>query len=161
MHGPEHHLLLTAALLTAYCNTKDRDDLAVLLEEANKRSIQVPGGACGFWGICGAAIAAGIFLSIVTEASPFTEDTWGMSGQLTAKSGATIAALGGPRCCKRDTFLSLKEAIKFSNDYLQTDFGIQDITCYFFQNNKECKRRKCPYFPVKDGPEISIVGFAQ
>jgi len=149
MHGPEHHLLLPAALLTALCNTKGRTDLAALLEEANNRSLQVPGGACGNWGICGAAIGAGIFSSIIIESSPYAEKEWKSCGQLTSKCANAISKQGGPRCCKRDSYTALKEAIIYCNKQLKTDFSIPGpIECRFYANNKECKGKKCQFFPL-------------
>lgn len=151
MHGPEHHLLLTAALLTAYCNEKDkRADLPDYLTEANERSMGVPGGACGFWGICGAAIGSGIFVSILTEANPYAETEWKTAGQLTAHCANAVSGEGGPRCCKRDSFLSLIEATKYSNKMLDTHFvAPDDLRCDFYPNNEECKRLNCPFFPVR------------
>lgn len=148
MHGPEHHLLLTAALLTALCNVKGRTDLAALLEEANARSLQVPGGACGNWGVCGAAIGAGIFSSIVIESSPYAESEWKSCGQLTSKCANAISKQGGPRCCKRDSYTAFLEAIAYCNKKFKTDFNIPDtIECRFFINNEECKGKKCRFFP--------------
>ncbi|MDL2324142.1 DUF5714 domain-containing protein [Ruminococcaceae bacterium OttesenSCG-928-A16] len=151
MHGPEHHLLLTAALLTSYCNEKGRQpDLPAFLAEADERSMEVPGGACGFWGICGAAIGSGIYISIVTGANPYAGAEWKASGQLTAQCGSAVACQGGPRCCKRDTFLSLKEAAPYSNTLLDTHFIVpEDYTCEFYPSNEDCKRLDCPFFPVK------------
>ena len=148
MHGPEHHLLLTAALLTAYCNATGRDPLPQLLEEADRRSIQVPGGACGLWGICGAAVGAGIYASILSGSSPYAEEEWKTSGQLTARCADAISKQGGPRCCKRDCFTALKEAVVYSNEQLHTDFGAPDRTCLFYVNNRECKGKDCPFFPL-------------
>ena len=157
MHGPEHHLLLTATLLTAYCNTMGRIDLPELLEEANARSMQVPGGACGFWGVCGAAIGAGIFTSIITGASPYAEEEWKTSGQMTAGCAAAISKQGGPRCCKRDSFIALKEAIYYCNKYLNTDFFVPDISCQFYANNQECKGKACPFFPTYQKKGSSVM----
>lgn len=149
MHGPEHHLLTTASLLTAYANQTGREDLAELLKLANERSIEVPGAACAFWGVCGAAIGAGIYISILTESTPFSTDTWKTTGQLTAKCADEISKQGGPRCCKRDSFLALREAIKYSNDNFGTHFEIpKDIKCEFYVNNKECKGKECEFFPT-------------
>ena len=36
------------------------------LSEICKRARQVPGGTCGYWGVCGAAAGAGIFMSVMT-----------------------------------------------------------------------------------------------
>lgn len=151
MHGPEHHLLLTAALLTAFCNeTEQHAHLQSYLTQANERSMPVPGGACGNWGICGAAIGCGIYASIVSGASPFAEEEWKIAGQLTACCGNAVSKEGGPRCCKRDSFLSLLETIPYSNQAFGTHFTLpEDLRCDFFPNNKECKTRACPFFPRK------------
>ena len=52
MHGPEHHVMVGMALLTAYRNSGGRIDLKKALIEMNSRGSSVPGGACGFWGAC-------------------------------------------------------------------------------------------------------------
>lgn len=54
MHGPEHHTLVGAALLTAYHNAGGQIELQDALKEMVARGRKVPGGACGFWGSCGA-----------------------------------------------------------------------------------------------------------
>lgn len=156
IHGPEHHLLLTAALLTCYCNEKDhRYDLPDFLAVANERSIGVPGGACGMWGVCGAAIGSGIYMGIITESSPYAEMEWKTTGQLTARCANAISCEGGPRCCKRDTFLSLKETAAYSNAVLDTHFTVpDDMQCIFYPNNKECKKRACPFFPAVKRQEV-------
>lgn len=148
MHGPEHHLLTTAALLTAYSNKKDLENLDELLKTANDRTMAVPGAACGNWGICGAAIGAGVFISIVTETGPLSTDTWKTTGQLTARCADIISSKGGPRCCKRDSFLALKEAINYSNENFGAGFPVpENITCEFYINNRECKGKACEFFP--------------
>ena len=57
MHGPEHHVMVGAALLTAYHNAGGEIDLPEALAEMISRGKSVPGGACGFWGACGAGIS--------------------------------------------------------------------------------------------------------
>lgn len=47
MHGPEHHVMVGAALLTAYKNAGGIKDALI---EMMHRGKAVPGGACGFWG---------------------------------------------------------------------------------------------------------------
>ena len=49
MHGPEHHIVVGAALLTAYKNAGGDIDLSKALTEMKNRGQSVPGGACGFW----------------------------------------------------------------------------------------------------------------
>ena len=43
-----------SALLTAYHNAGGEIELESALKEMYKRGKSVPGGACGFWGACGA-----------------------------------------------------------------------------------------------------------
>lgn len=50
MHGPEHHVMVGAALLTAYRNAGGDIELSSALVEIMNRGKSVPGGACGFWG---------------------------------------------------------------------------------------------------------------
>lgn len=50
MHGPEHHVMVGSALLTAYKNAGGEIDLSSALVEMMNRGGSVPGGACGFWG---------------------------------------------------------------------------------------------------------------
>ena len=50
MHGPEHHVMVGAALLTAYHNAGGDIALSDALMEMLRRGKSVPGGACGFWG---------------------------------------------------------------------------------------------------------------
>ena len=59
MHGPEHHIMVGMALLTAYRNSGGNIDLKKALAEMSSRGRSVPGGACGFWGACGAGISTG------------------------------------------------------------------------------------------------------
>ena len=70
MHGPEHHVMVGAALLTAYRNAGGKIDLAPALAEMMNRGRNVPGGACGFWGACGAGISSGMFISIISKSTP-------------------------------------------------------------------------------------------
>ena len=67
MHGPEHHIMVGAALLTAYKNSGGNIDLKAALSEMIRRGREVPGGICGFWGACGAGISSGIFVAIISD----------------------------------------------------------------------------------------------
>ena len=150
MHGPEHHVLVGAALLAAYHNAGGQLDLEQALEEMERRGAQVPGGVCGLWGACGAGISTGIFLSIATKATPLSGQSWGWSNQLTAKSLAAIGATGGPRCCKRDSYTALLQAVEFTAQQgLAQMERPQQIQCVDFGRNNQCLGAKCPYFPRK------------
>ncbi len=76
MHGPEHHDIVPCVLLTAFRNNGEHMDYDAALSEICKRAKQVPGGTCGYWGVCGAAAGAGIFMSVMTGSSPLHKDAW-------------------------------------------------------------------------------------
>lgn len=147
MHGPEHHVLVGLALLTAAKNC-GADIPETAFERIVHHGKQVPGGSCGFCGNCGAAVSCGIFISAITGASPLSEgEKWALPGKMTARALEDIAAYGGPRCCKRDAYTAMYSTAKF----LEDNFGIkldmpEKTVCEFMQHNAECIVDKCPYF---------------
>lgn len=152
MHGPEHHFLVAAALLTAYSNMGYGDknwNLKKALQEARIRSNVIPGGVCGFWGCCGAALSVGIFAGIIAKVSPLSTEERGNANLLTSKILEKISKLGGPRCCKRETYISVLEAIDFVNTIWNIDLGKpREIHCNFHQKNNQCIGRNCPFNPL-------------
>jgi hypothetical protein len=147
MHGPEHHFLVPAVLLTAYYNqTNQPGKIVRKLKVARQRAGNIHGGFCGFYGNCGAGVGAGIFLSIVLETTPLSDEEWRMGNLLTSKCLYEIAIHGGPRCCKRDTYISIRTAIKFLSDYLQVDLQGSEIFCGHSSRNNECKKADCPFY---------------
>ena len=145
MHGPEHHVMVGAALLTAYKNAGGDIDLHSALIEMMNRGKSVPGGACGFWGACGAGISAGMFVSIISGSTPLSNEPFALSNRMTSKALGKIGEIGGPRCCKRDSFLSILAAV----DFVKTHFGIEmekpEIVCHYSGRNNQCIGRRCPF----------------
>ena len=112
IHGPEHHVLDGAALLTAFYNAGGQIDLQTSLNELMKRGLQMPGATCGMWGVCGAVTSMGAALSIIDGTGPLSTDaSWGKHMEFTSKALECMSKVGGPRCCKRDAFLSFQKAI--------------------------------------------------
>jgi len=150
MHGPEHHFLMPAVMLTAYYNiTGHRDLLPAGIKKARKRAEMVPGGFCGSHGNCGAGVGAGIFISLITEATPLSGKEWQLSNLMTSKSLLSIAMHGGPRCCKRDIYLSILEATKFVKENLETEIPVDsNIACSFYMYNKECLHKDCIFYKL-------------
>lgn len=146
MHGPEHHVMVGAALLSAYKNAGGQIDLQKALGEMYRRGKAVPGGSCGFWGACGAGISAGQFLSIVTEATPLSIAPWGLSNQMTAKALESIGKNGGPRCCKRDSYLAILAAIQFVEEQLHIQMEMSMPICTRSHQNNQCIGNRCPFF---------------
>ena len=146
MHGPEHHVMVGAALLTAYKNAGGTLDFPNALREMYRRGKAVPGGVCGFWGACGAGVSAGQFLSIVTHSTPLAGKPWGLSNQMTAKALERIGGIGGPRCCKRDSYLAILAAIDFAAEHLGIAMEKSVPVCTRSGQNNQCIGTRCPFW---------------
>ena len=149
MHGPEHHVMVGAALLTAYKNAGGDIDLGPVLREMMNRGKSVPGGACGFWGACGAGISSGMFISIVSKSTPLANEPFALSHQMTARSLGAIGGIGGPRCCKRDSFLSILSAVDFVREHLGIEMERSDVVCRYSAQNNQCVGKRCPFSGAK------------
>lgn len=153
-NGPEHHTLIGASLITAYANAGgvnpkgEAIDKHAALAELKKRSLQVPGGTCGFWGTCGAAVSAGQAMSVLNGSTPMTQEPWAQCQRLTSVILGRLADLGGPRCCKRTGYTAILTAVPYMNSTLGSNMQVPDeVTCAFFSRNAECRKKECPYFP--------------
>ena len=145
MHGPEHHVMVGAALLTAYKNAGGDIDLLGSLTEMMNRGKNVPGGSCGFWGACGAGISSGMFISIISKSTPLTNEPFALAHKMTAKSLEQIGEIGGPRCCKRDSFLSILSAVDFVKEHFDIEMEKQETVCRFSMHNNQCIGKRCPF----------------
>ncbi len=145
MHGPEHHIMVGSALLTAYKNAGGEIDLEKALIEMQSRGRKVPGGACGFWGACGAGISAGMFVSIVTGSTPLKNKEWGLSNRMTSEALNAIASLGGPRCCKRNSYTAIIKAVEFVKTHLGVEMELDEIKCTHSNQNNQCIKERCPF----------------
>lgn len=141
MHGPEHHVINSVAVLTALRNIGKIKHEQVL--EGIRRAKMVPGGSCGNWGACGAALGAGIAHSVFTQTTPLSAGLpWKQGMNYTAHMLTKVGETGGPRCCKRGTRTALIESRKLLNLP-----GALIPVCDFIRRNKQCIGIKCPYFP--------------
>lgn len=145
MHGPEHHVMVGAALLTAYKNAGGNIELKDALIEMMHRGKAVPGGACGFWGACGAGISAGMFVSIISGSTPLSTESWGLANKMTSKALDAIGSIGGPRCCKRDSYLSILAAIEYVKEHFGIEMDASDIQCSHYKQKNQCIGNRCPF----------------
>ncbi len=147
MHGPEHHSLVPAVILTAVRNsggavTKDQITTAI------QRGQTVMGGACAFLGACGAATGVGIAVSLLLGASPYDGKKRQTAQQATQRVLGVIASYDAPRCCQRDCWLALREAVAILRNWPEMSFEANHpITCEQFSDNKECIHYRCPLWP--------------
>jgi hypothetical protein len=152
MHGNEHHFLVPAVLISAYCNKNHDLRKSTKISIARKRAEKILGGFCGTHGNCGAGVGTGIFISVITNSTPLSKEEWSLSNLITGKSLISIANHGGPRCCKRDVYLALSESIEFLQENFNVTLTSSKVICEFSENNKECLKSSCTFyksFPLK------------
>ncbi len=147
IHGPEHHFLDGAAFLTAYYNINKNIDLKDALEQSKDRTMKMPGAMCGLWGICGNVASLGASLSILHKTGPLSNDNYYKDHMLfTAKVLNKMSTIGGPRCCKRNAFITIQSAVEFVNEHYNSQMQIDKITCDYSKFNQQCLRNNCPFF---------------
>jgi hypothetical protein len=145
MHGPEHHAIVAAAIVAAVKNSgyhlPERS-----LDEVLERASKVPGGWCGLYGDCGAAVACGIATSVITGATPLT------GKQRTLAMAATNQALSHmldeqPRCCKKASRVAIQSTVEFLQNRLKIDLTKSDNPlCTYSIRNQQCSRKLCPFY---------------
>lgn len=149
MHGNEHHVMVGLSLMAAFRNAGGQIDFEKAAAEMQNRGSKYPGGSCGFWGACGAAVSTGMFMSIITGSTPLSENPWSLSNEITARGLLEISKIGGPRCCKRNSFTAIKNAVLFCEEKLGVKMELpEQLRCEFSEMNAQCRKEKCPYFTM-------------
>lgn len=116
-HGPEHHIMVGCALLTAYSNSGGKVELSSALNEMISRGRKVPGGA------------------------------WGYSNLMTSKSLLRLGEIGGPRCCKRNSYISILTAIDYTEQITGIRMEKPEVVCRHTAANSQCIGQRCPFHP--------------
>lgn len=146
MHGPEHHFMVPAVLLAAWSNVRGEPERrAERIAEARRRSEPVLGGFCGVQGACGAAIGTGTFAAIATGSTPLKGPERGLSNRMTVRALDAVSRTDGPRCCKRDSFLSILSAARFAREHLGAAIPARGPACEWSGRNGECIGEACPF----------------
>ena len=146
MHGPIHHVIVPFALLTALWNTEQDFDLEAALKDAAERMSPVPGAICGRLGVCGAAIGAGATSCIVNHSTPLSKgDLWSNNIKLTSEALGRISDVDGPRCCKRDSVISIMTACDESEKFFGKKLECSEYRCDRMKDNSACIGKNCPF----------------
>lgn len=150
MNGPVHHKAVPLALITAYWHIDPFFDLEPYLNEAVERAAVLPQASCGYYGCCGAAMGAGIFYSVITRTGPLTRGRrWGDGNRLTGEVLRRIGEIGGPRCCKRNTAISVSTAAEMCQELLGKSMECSEFACGRMASNPECIGSRCPFIVRK------------
>ena len=89
---------------------------------------------------------AGMFVSIVTGSTPLANEAWGLSNKMTSSALGAIGEVGGPRCCKRDSYLAIARAVEFVKEHLGVTMENGKIECTHSAQNNQCIGKRCPFF---------------
>ena len=145
IHGPEHHVLDGACILTAFRNAGGKVELREALNKLMFEGLRMPGAACGLWGVCGAVTSIGAALAIIDGTGPLSGEDWGSHMKYTSAALARLAETGGPRCCKRDAFAAMEQAVEYIAERYGVTLDMPKIICDFSPLNKQCIGERCPY----------------
>ncbi len=147
IHGPEHHVLDGACVLTAFYNAGGQIDLDDSLDRIIQQGMKMPGAVCGYWGVCGAVTSIGAALAIIDGTGPLSTDgSWDWHMRYTSDALGKLAGIGGPRCCKRDAFLAMKTVIPYIREKYRIELEDSDIVCGFSALNRQCLQERCPFY---------------
>lgn len=146
MHGPEHHALVPGVIACTYRNITGELTLDEV-EEAINRGATIPGGTCGHFGACGAGLGTGAAMSVIEGTTPLSKESWGRANAITARALQSIAAQGGPRCCKRCTWIALGAAMDFIEEIKGIRFPRSSTQgrCEHSRRNRQCQGAACPF----------------
>lgn len=149
MHGPEHHAMIPGIILACYRNSGGEIKEELILTGI-RRGADIPGGVCGFWGACGAAVGAGIAISIILAATPLTPAARQKAQAFSARILSRISQYRGGRCCQRETWLALTETARLSEELISVPLKAEGaIHCEQHLTNRECIRKQCPLWETR------------
>lgn len=147
IHGPEHHFLDGGVFLTALHNNGLSMNLEENLDKLEKRAITMPGAMCGYWGMCGSVASIAAVLAIIDNTGPISSDEhYSQHMEFTSNVIKIMSEIGGPRCCKRNAFISLSEGMKDAKKYYGISIELSNIKCEFSSINKQCIQKRCPFY---------------
>jgi len=147
IHGPEHHILDGACILTAFYNAGGDIDLDKSLHKIAREGLRMPGAMCGLWGICGAIASVGAALSIIDGTGPLSDDgSWGEHMKFTSEAIRELGRINGPRCCKRDAMIAFRKGVEYINEHYNVTLEYEEQMCEFSDKNQQCIKEKCPFY---------------
>lgn len=148
IHGPEHHFAVPGVITATYKNLGgdlNEKDIITAIE----RGRSVPGGACGFWGTCGAAVGVGIAFGIILKSNPLSPGPRQIVQKVSEAIISRLNRTEAARCCQREVWTALKTAAELSKTYLPVTLKADgDVQCRQQGKNRECIQTDCPYFKL-------------
>lgn len=147
VHGVWHHALVGEILLLCLRNagyTIGED----LVDEVVDRGRQIPGGSCGFLGVCGALASASSAYAILLASTPVATEARERLLDFSSRLAARLAKIGGSRCCKKSSYVALQMA---RDEFADIGFELprEEFAgrCQFVADNETCDGTDCAFFP--------------
>ena len=81
----------------------------------------------------------------ISGSTPLANEPFGLSNRMTARSLNAIGEIGGPRCCKRDSFLSILAAVEFVKEHFNVEMECREVACEYAPRNNQCIGKRCPF----------------
>ena len=77
---------------------------------------------------------------------------------MTARALDSIGKVGGPRCCKRDSFLAILAAVDFVQAHLGVEMEHTVPICSHSNRNNQCIGGRCPFSSARNSnyPPLSV-----
>jgi len=146
--GHTPHPITTASLLIGIKNTTGKITYEQVVEGV-ERSYEIPGGWCGYYGACGAAIAIGVSFSVMLNATPSDDNERSLANLATSAALAGVAQLGGPCCCIGSIRISLERGIELIKEHLDIVFPEKQkrfSRCWACELQPTCRKERCKYY---------------
>ena len=90
--------------------------------------------------------------ALLTSYSNLRGEPFEKKQSMTSEILAVYARLGGPRCCKRNTWLATLSAAR---QRLGTPMQARGARCEFSERNPDCHKDECPFQP-RTGPHADV-----
>ncbi|MHB9129673.1 MAG: DUF5714 domain-containing protein [Armatimonadota bacterium] len=101
---------------------------------------------CGLWGVCSAALGIGMAVGAILGSTPKTGDARGCAQLVVAAILGRLGQLRSPRCCRRETLLSLRMVCDLSSVYLPHPLmTTAPVHCDQVGTHAECRQAACPF----------------
>lgn len=150
---PQHHLLITAALLTAYRNNGYEIDFSRALDHALELTKSIANCTCTRGDDCSLGKAARAFLTIVMDYSPDLDLTPGEKQmhlhrltQCVLDAFPTYCRIGTRHCCKMHGFLTVEVTCAYLQENLDITMPCTPLECRHAPIHPDCHFTDCPYF---------------
>ncbi len=155
VHGPEHHAMVAAIILSA-CRNSGCEISVEAIRTGIQRGLRVAGGSCGFSGVCGAASGVGIAFSLILGANPVKGREKKLVQSAVLEVMRRLAEREAPRCCLRASTDALQCAADISEKYLPVTLHAgTPAPCRQQSDNRECIGRACPLHTTAAGKQQS------